>query len=99
MYTRIKATFLSQRFICEDFLGYHALILLYNIRVVWIFIVYLDTDSLSVTPIYNGNKWSPIRSVIKQVIDKIDLSITSMIADGIGQHEVLLLINQNYDKI
>ena len=45
--------------------------------------------------------WSPIRSVIIRVIDKslIDLLITSMITDRIGQHEVLLLINQNYDKI
>ena len=45
--------------------------------------------------------WSPIRSVIIRVIDKslIDLLITSMITDRIGQHEVLLLMNQNYDKI
>ena len=45
--------------------------------------------------------WSPIRSVIIQVIDKslIDLLITSMTTDRIGQHEVLLLINQNCDKI
>ena len=28
-----------------------------------------------------------------------DLSITSMITDIIGKHEVLLSINQNYDKI
>ena len=42
-----------------------------------------------------------IRSVIIRVIDKslIDLLITSMITDRIGQHEVLLLIDQNYDKI
>ena len=28
-----------------------------------------------------------------------DLLITSMITDWIGQHDVLLPINQNYDKI
>ena len=28
-----------------------------------------------------------------------DLIITSMITDRIGRHEVLLPINQNYDKI
>ena len=28
-----------------------------------------------------------------------DMSITSMITDIIGKHEVLLSINQNYDKI
>ena len=53
--------------------------------------------------ISNGNRteWSPIRSVIKQVITKSDdhaaksdLFITSMITDRIRQHEVLLPINR-----
>ena len=30
---------------------------------------------------------------------KSDFLITSMITDRIGQHKVLLTINQNYDKI
>ena len=50
----------------------------------------------------NGNRteWSPIRSVIIQVITKsddraagADLFITSMITDRIGRHEVFLPIN------
>ena len=59
--------------------------------------------------ISNGNrtKWSPIRSVIIRVINKIGRPrsgspiclITSMIADRIGRHEVLLPINHNFDKI
>ena len=51
--------------------------------------------------INNGNRteWSPIPSVIIRVINKIDLLITSMITDWIGRHDVLLPINQNYDKI
>jgi hypothetical protein len=58
--------------------------------------------------INNGNRteWSLILSVIIRVINKIgrprSLSpicfITSMITDRIGQHEVLLLINQNCGK-
>ena len=57
----------------------------------------------------NGNRteWSPIRSVIIQVINKIGrlhstspiCLITSMITDRIGQHEVLLPINHNFNKI
>ena len=57
----------------------------------------------------NGNRteWSPIRSVIIQVINKIGRPrsgspiclITSMITDRIGQHEVLLPINHNFNKI
>ena len=46
-------------------------------------------------PINNGNRteWSPMWSVI------IWLQIRSrMITDRIGQHDVLLPINQNYDK-
>ena len=55
--------------------------------------------------ISNGNRteWSPIRSVIIRVINKIHGSpiclITSMIADRIGGHEVLLPINHNFNKI
>ena len=30
---------------------------------------------------------------------EFDLLITSMISDRIGRHEILLQINQNYDKI
>ena len=57
----------------------------------------------------NGNRteWSPIRSVIIRVINKIGRPrsgspiclITSMITDRIGRHEVLLLINHNFNKI
>ena len=59
--------------------------------------------------ISNGNRteWSPIRSVIIRVINKIGLPlrgrpiclITSMITDRIGRHEVLLPINHNFNKI
>ena len=59
--------------------------------------------------INNGNRteWSPIRSVIIRVINKIGQPhsgnpiclITSMITDRIGQHEVLLPFNQIYNKI
>ena len=55
--------------------------------------------------IINGNRtaWSPIRSVIILVINKFGRPssgssiclITSMIADRIGRHEVLLPINHN----
>ena len=58
----------------------------------------------------NGNRteWSPIRSVIIQVINKIGRHCSrspfcligkSMITDRIGQHEVLLPIEHNYNKI
>ena len=51
--------------------------------------------------------WSPIRSVIIRVINKIGRPrsgspiclITSMITDRIGRHEVLLPINHIYNKI
>ena len=54
-----------------------------------------------------GLKWSPIRSVIIRVINKIGRPrsgspiclITSMITDRIGRHEVLLPINHNFNKI
>ena len=59
--------------------------------------------------ICNGNRteWSPIGSVIIQVINKIGRPrsgspiclITSMITDRIGLHEVLLPINHNFNKI
>ena len=59
--------------------------------------------------ISNGNRteWSPIRSVIIRVINKIGRPrsgspiclITSMITDRIGQHEVLLPVNHNFNKI
>ena len=57
----------------------------------------------------NGNRteWSPIRSVIIPVINKIERPrsgspiclITSMSTDRIGRHEVLLPINHNFNKI
>ena len=57
----------------------------------------------------NGNRteWSPIRSVIIRVINKIGRRrcripiclITSMITDRIGRDEVLLPINHNFNKI
>ena len=57
----------------------------------------------------NGNRteWSPIRSVIIRVINKIGRPrsgspiclITSMITDRIGRHEVRLPINHNINKI
>ena len=53
----------------------------------------------------NRNEWSPIRSLIIQVINKIRRPhsespiclITSMITDRIGRHEVLLPINHNFN--
>ena len=59
--------------------------------------------------ISNGNRteWSPIRSIIIRVINKIGQPrsgspiclITIMITDRIGLHEVLLPINHNFNKI
>ena len=53
--------------------------------------------------INNGNRTelSQIQSVITQAINKreSDLLIARMITDRIGRHDVLLPINQNYDKI
>ena len=61
-----------------------------------------------VTTMYNNNgnrnEWSPIRSVIIRVINKIERPrsggsiclITSMITHQIGRHEVLLPINHNH---
>ena len=55
----------------------------------------------------NGTEWSPIWSVITQVIKKIGqlqsgsriCLIMSMITDRIKRHKVLLSINHNYNKI
>ena len=67
---------------------------------------YLGFDTYAIS---NGNRteWSPIRSVIIRVINKIGRPrsgcpiclIKSMITDRIGQHEVLLPINHNFNKI
>ena len=69
----------------------------------------LYMSSLDLILINNGNRteWSPIRSVIIRVINKIGRPrsgspiclITSMITDRIERHEVLLPINHNYNKI
>ena len=67
-------------------------------------------DQISMNVISNGNRteWSPTRSVIIRVINKIGRPrsgspiclITSMITDRIGRHEVLLpAINHNFNKI
>ena len=58
------------------------------------------TDYSLLHAVSNGNRteWSPIRSVIIRVINKICL-ITSMITDRIGRHEVLLPINHDSNKI
>ena len=64
----------------------------------------LNTNTL----LSNGHRteWSPIRSVIKRMINKIGprsgspiCLITSMITGRIGRHEVLLPINHNFNKI
>ena len=64
---------------------------------------------LVINTINNGNRteWSPIRSVIIRVINKIGRPrsgrpiclIMSMLTDRIGRHEVLLPINHNFNKI
>ena len=47
----------------------------------------------------NRTEWSPIRSVVVRVFNKLPVClITSMIADQIGLHSVLLPINHNFDK-
>ena len=72
-----------------------------GIRVLYVLLLFLIKYG-------NRTEWSPIRPVIIRVIYKIrrPLSgsticrlITSMITDRIGQKEVLLPINHNYDKI
>ena len=55
----------------------------------------------------NRTEWSPIRSLIIRVINKIGRPrsgspiclITSMITDRIGRHDVLLPINHNFNKM
>ena len=55
----------------------------------------------------NRTEWSPIRSLIIRVINKIGRPrsgspirlTTSTIADLIGRYEILLPINLNFDKI
>ena len=55
----------------------------------------------------NRTEWSPIRSVIIRVINKIGRPrsgspvclVTRMVTDGIVRHEVLLPISHNYNKI
>ena len=47
----------------------------------------------------NGTEWSPIRSIIIRMINKIYLITSSMITVWIEGHEVLLPINHNYNKI
>ena len=65
----------------------------------------LEYDWFLTAYIYNGNRteWSPIRSLIIQVINKIGRArsgsiiclITSIVTGRIGRHEVLLPINHN----
>ena len=52
----------------------------------------VKSDWLSTALICNGNRteWSPIRSVIIRVINKIGRPRTRMITDRIGLHSVLL---------
>ena len=67
------------------------------------------TDYSLLHAVSNGNRteWSPIRSVIIRVINKIGRPrsgcpiclITSMITDRIGRHEVLLPINHNFNNM
>ena len=55
----------------------------------------------------NRTEWSPIRSVIIRVVNRIGRPrsggpiclITSIITDWIGRHEVLFPINHNFNKI
>ena len=75
-----------------------------------LFGVFCFLNQIHWSNICNGNrtKWSPIQSVIIQVINNIGRPrsgspiclITSMITDRIGRHEVPLLpINHNFNKI
>ena len=69
----------------------------------------IKANPTAIIRISNGNRteWSPIRSAIIRVINKIGRPrsespiclITSMITDRIGRHEVLLPINHNFNKI
>ena len=66
-------------------------------------------ETASNTILSNGNRteWSPIRSVIIRVSNKIGRPssdspiclITSMITDRSGRHEVLLPVNHDFNKI
>ena len=79
------------------------------IIIIIIIIVTIKVITVITITISNGNRteWSPIRSVIIRVINKIRRPrsgspvclITSMITDRIGRHEVLLPINNNFNKI
>ena len=74
-----------------------------------LFFRFPEVERIVYAMICNGNRteWSPIRSVIIRVINKIGRPrsrsqiclITSMITDRIGRHEVLLPINHNCNKI
>ena len=81
-----------------------------NIIAVFNLFSVLETSRFNLkNEVFNGNRteWSPIRSVIIWVINKIGRPrsrspiclIMSMITDQIGWHEVLLLINHNFNKI
>ena len=72
--------------------------------IIIIIIIIIIIMIIIITIISNGNRteWSPIRSVIIRVINKRGSPIcliSSMITDRIGRHEVLLLINHNFEKI
>ena len=77
--------------------------------IIIIIIVTIKVITVITITISNGNRteWSPIRSVIIRVINKIGRPrsgspiclITSMITDRNGRHEVLLPINHNFNKI
>ena len=62
-----------------------------------------NNDLLVIVTGLSGVQFGLARSVIIRVINKIRgrpiCSITSMITDRIGRHEVLLPVNHNFDKI
>ena len=72
-------------------------------RLVW----WYYTENVMIISNGNRTEWSPIRSVIIPVSNKIGRPrsgspiclITSIITDRIGRHEVLLPINHNFNKI
>ena len=84
----------------------HSLIIVIIIIMIMVMIMIMIMVMIMIS---NGNRteWSPIRSVIIRVINKIGRPrsgspiclITSMITDRIGRHEVLLPINHNFNKI
>ena len=85
--------------------NHNSCVIIINIIIIIIIIIISSSSSSS----SNGNRteWSPIRSVILRVINKIGRPrsgspiclITIMITDRIGRHEVLLPINHNFNKI